>query len=292
VTAAFVRNGQVKQVAGLVGTIVGAGIATIALGLPLLVGGLGLLALTATLVVVMPEHNHRRAPADERGSWHVMLHTARAGVGAIRGKPVLVTFLGLWGVFALCSEGLDRLWEAHLLKNYTFPTFGGVDSVVWFGAINVALMLGSVILAEVVRRTVDTSDGRTAARILFAFSAVRIVGVVLFGLAGSFEVAVGAYLVSMVFRSVSQPIFTGWVNRSLDPRTRATVLSMGGQVDAAGQLTGGPVIGMIGQLLSLRAAMVAAGLALAPALPLIARAMGQERGSARPARLDQPLEVA
>ena len=220
-----------------------------------------------------------------------MVHTARAGVGAIRGKPVLVSFLGLWGVFALCTEGLDRLWEAHLLKNFTFPTFGELDSVVWFGAINVALMLGSVVVAEIVRRTLDTADGRTAARILFAFSAVRIVCVVIFGLAGSFELAVAAYLTSMVFRSVSQPIFTGWVNRSLDPRTRATVLSMGGQVDAAGQLSGGPLIGLIGQLFSLRAAMVAAGLALAPALPLIARAMGQERGSLRAARLDQPAEV-
>ncbi len=291
VGAAFIRNTQIKQIAGVVGTAVGAGIATIALGLPLLIGGLGLLALTAGLVVVMPEHNHRRAPRDERGSWHVVVGTARAGIGAIRGQPVLITFLGLWGVFALCTEGMDRLWEAHLLASFTFPTFGGLDSVVWFGAINVAFMLGSVVVAEVVRRTVDTTNGPTAARVLFVFSAVRVVGVVVFGLAGSFEVAVGAYLVSMVLRSVSQPIFTGWVNRSLDPRTRATVLSMGGQVDAAGQLTGGPLIGLIGQLVSLRAAMVAAGLVLAPALPLIARATAQEGRSTRAPRLDQPAEV-
>jgi DHA3 family tetracycline resistance protein-like MFS transporter len=50
---------------------------------------------------------------------------------------------------------------------------------------------------------------------------------------------------------------------------------MGGEVDAIGQLAGGPAIGLVGQLVSLRAAMVVAALTLVPALPLLARARRQ-----------------
>lgn len=280
---AFVRAGQVRQVAGLVGTLVGAGIATVTLGLPLVLGGAGLLAMVLFLVFAMPESPRARLSGSERGSWHVMRSTARAGATTVRGRPLLVTFLGLWFALAISTEGLDRLWEAHLLEYFAFPAFGGLDPVVWFGAINVTFMLGSVVAAEVVQRRLDGTNHRAVARALFAFTVIRIAGVVLFGLAGSFEVAVAAYVVAEIFRRVTGPIFTTWVNRSLDPATRATVLSMGGQVDAFGQLGGGPLVGAVGELASLRAAMVAAGLTLVPALPLIVRAARQEPRSAQPA---------
>ncbi len=85
------------------------------------------------------------------------------------------------------------------------------------------------------------------------------------------------YVTTEVFRRVTQPLFVGWVNRHVDPRVRATLLSMGGEVDAVGQLTGGPIIGLVAQLVSLRAAMVTVGLTLVPALPLLARARRQVR---------------
>ena len=113
------------------------------------------------------------------------------------------------------------------------------------------------------------------ARALGLISVLRIVGVVVFGLASSFELAVMGYVSAEVLRRVSGPLFTGWVNRHVDPRIRATLLSMGGEVDAIGQLSGGPAIGLVGQLFGLRAAMVAVGLTLLPALPLLARARRQ-----------------
>jgi hypothetical protein len=54
---------------------------------------------------------------------------------------------------------------------------------------------------------------------------------------------------------------------------------MGGQSNAIGQVAGGPAIGLIGTVVSLRAAMVAAGLALAPALLLYGRALRQDRST-------------
>jgi DHA3 family tetracycline resistance protein-like MFS transporter len=54
----------------------------------------------------------------------------------------------------------------------------------------------------------------------------------------------------------------------LDPKTRATVLSISGQVDAIGQVGSGPIAAVL-SLISLPIAIAFAGILLLPALPLI-----------------------
>ena len=76
-----------------------------------------------------------------------------------------------------------------------------------------------------------------------------------------------------VFRSINSPLYTTWVNQRLDPQVRATVLSMSSQVDAIGQITTGPALGLVGSLVSVRAAITASGLLLAPILGLFVRAL-------------------
>ena len=67
-----------------------------------------------------------------------------------------------------------------------------------------------------------------------------------------------------------------WVNQRIDPDVRATVLSMTGQVDAVGQIAGGPLLGLVASLLSVQTAISLSGLLLIPALPLIHRADRKE----------------
>jgi len=49
---------------------------------------------------------------------------------------------------------------------------------------------------------------------------------------------------------------------------RATVISMSSQVDAIGQIAGGPAVGLIGSLVSVRAALLTSGVILTPVLAL------------------------
>ena len=79
-----------------------------------------------------------------------------------------------------------------------------------------------------------------------------------------------------MFRQVSRPIYTAWLNQQLESRSRATVLSMSGQLDSLGQVLGGPILGVVGNA-SLRAALVVTGVSLGPALALYVRAAGQVR---------------
>jgi DHA3 family tetracycline resistance protein-like MFS transporter len=273
--SAYLRYAQLRQIGAIVGTGIGVGLASVALWIPVFVGGTLMLGLGVALALVMPERGFRRGHHAELSPVRGALGTFAGGLREIRGRPLLATLLGLSLFLALSTEGLDRLWEAHLLRYFELPTVGGLDSVVWFGAINVAFMLLSVLANQVVRRVVDVTDDGAVARALMVTTVVRIAGIVVFGLATSFGLAVAGYLGHMLFRSISGPLFTGWINRHVDPRVRATVLSMNGQVDAVGQLTGGPLIGAVAELTSLRAAMVAVGGTLLPVLPLLARARRQ-----------------
>jgi DHA3 family tetracycline resistance protein-like MFS transporter len=72
-----------------------------------------------------------------------------------------------------------------------------------------------------------------------------------------------------VTRGVIGPIYTAWVNQRLDSSARATVLSMSSQVDAIGQIAGGPSVGLIGNLVSVRAALAASAIILTPQLALL-----------------------
>jgi DHA3 family tetracycline resistance protein-like MFS transporter len=67
-----------------------------------------------------------------------------------------------------------------------------------------------------------------------------------------------------------------WVNQHVESRVRATVLSMSSQANAIGQMAGGPAVGAIGTVSSLRVALVVGALLLTPAMALYARTLRPE----------------
>jgi MFS transporter, DHA3 family, tetracycline resistance protein len=77
---------------------------------------------------------------------------------------------------------------------------------------------------------------------------------------------VAAYLVvEEVLRPVFDPLISGWMVGRIEPSVRATALSARDMFDSGGQIIGGPGIGAIGTLASIRAALLAGAAALAPA---------------------------
>jgi MFS transporter, DHA3 family, tetracycline resistance protein len=252
----YMRGAQAGQIGTLIGIGASVAIASIQLNLALITGGALFVLLGVFLVMVMPENNFRRVPASERSSWQSMGDSLRGGLGAVRGSPVLITLLIVYAIWGAASEGLDRLWEAHLLANFTFPSLGDLDMIVWFGIINAVAMLLSLGATEVVRRTVDTDSHIAAAKALLAINILMSISVLVFALAGNFMLALAAFWATATLRRVNEPIYAAWLNQNLTPRIRATVFSMAGQADSFGQIAFGPVIGIVATLASLRAAMV------------------------------------
>jgi DHA3 family tetracycline resistance protein-like MFS transporter len=89
-----------------------------------------------------------------------------------------------------------------------------------------------------------------------------------FALSGQFWTAIGFMLLFDTLRTITFPLSEAFVNHYVDSKVRATVLSMTGQIDAFGQMSGGPIIGYVGRLFSMPAAILAAAGILLPTVPL------------------------
>jgi len=275
---AFLRSNQVDQIASLAGIGLGVLLGSLQISLPIQIGGLLIALLCLFLALFMPETGFKPAPSEERDSWQKLAHTFREGVATVRARPALLTILSIGLVYGLYSEGYDRLWTKHILDQFTFPLAGQLQPVFWFGLIRAVGMILSVGAVELVRRKVRTEQPVAVARASWAISAVLVISLFSFALAKTMLVAVCAiWLISMA-RNVIDPLYTAWVNQRLDSRVRATVLSMSGQVDAIGQVAGGPLVGVIGSQISVQAALIASALTLSPVLLLYPRAIRINEG--------------
>jgi MFS transporter, DHA3 family, tetracycline resistance protein len=269
----YLRGEQADYLGSFLGVFASALLATVALNLPLLIGGAFAVALGATLVFLMRERSFRPAPREGLSEWAHAGATARGGVRLVRGHPALLILLAVAVFFGMSGEGFDRLWEAHLLKDIGLPAFAGLEPVLWFGLINAGTLVLSYLAAEVLGRALDVGNVAVAARLLFVLNALTIVGVLAFALAGSFAFALGAFWFASLTRKLFYPLYLTWVNRGLDPNVRATVISISNQANSLGELAGGPVVGAVGTLASIRAALATAALVLSPALFLYGRAI-------------------
>lgn len=96
-----------------------------------------------------------------------------------------------------------------------------------------------------------------------------------FALSPIFSLTILLYWIISMLRNLAIPLYTAWVNQKLDSKVRATVHSMAGQVDAIGQIAGGPSVGLMARFVSVIAAITTSGLLLVPALLLVGRANSQ-----------------
>ncbi len=289
---ALLRGGQVGGVAGFVGIFAAVGTASVRLALPLLIAGALFAVFAAYLAATMREPGFQRpprhggetspgAPDRDRGpAWLLRTReavreiggTARDGARVVRHRPLALTIVAVAAIYGGHTEGFDRLWQAHFLGPIGLPDLGGLDPIVWFGVAEASATLLGVGAAEVLRRRLDPTQPAAAVRALFGLEVTMMAAVATFALAGGFGLALVAFLVASTARGLVTPVYTAWINRGVEPRVRATVLSLSAQADALGQFTVGPGLGAIGSLFGLRAALTAAGLALTPAVLLYGRA--------------------
>ena len=110
----------------------------------------------------------------------------------------------------------------------------------------------------------------------------QVAATCVFAFASGLPLAVGALLAGSAVGSVTQPLYRAWLTSNIEPRVRATVLSMHSLCNAGGQIGGGPVIGAIGSLFSIPVALVTGSAFLLPNVVLYLRAGVAHRGAAIP----------
>jgi len=272
---AYLRSAQLARVVSLFGIAASVGLGLVALWLPIVVGGCVIVAVGVALAVLMPETGFKPAERGEaEGAARVMVRTGLTGARLVRRRPLLLLILAISASWGAWSEGYDRLSDAHLLRDVGLPSFFGLSFVVWFGLISAASLLLAIFVARPANRRLEQVGQLTVTWVLLGLDVVLIASVVLFGLASAFWLALVAMLFVNVARSLAMPLFTSWLNQSIENSSvRATVMSITSQADAVGQWTGGPAIGAIGNAFGIRAALVTGAFFLSPAVALYGRAL-------------------
>jgi len=268
----FIRATQIGLFASLIGMGLAALVGVNNVAMPLRVGSTGVLLIGIILALIMPETGFHPAPREDRNTWQHMWHTFKQGVDTVRGRPHLmnIVFVGLF--YGIYSEGFDRLWVKHLLDTFDLPIIFGNNEVAFFSVLRIAGTLLTIFAVRYVEKRVDSSSPLAIGRAVLAVTAGISIAMFGFALSKVLALTLVMYLIIDALRDVHIPLQTAWVNQKLDSKVRATVHSMFGQVDAVGQMLGGPIVAVIAAVGSAVASLVTSSLLLSPALFFIRRA--------------------
>lgn len=276
----FLRGTQMGLFASLIGMGAAMFVGANNVAMPLRVGSLGVVLIGVALAFIMPETGFHPTPREDRNTWQHMWHTFNQGVKAVRSKPRLmnIVFIGLF--YGLYSEGFDRLWVKHLLDHFELPVIFGNNQVAFFAALRVAGTILTILAVRFVEKRVDSTSPLAIGRAVLVVTGAISAALLGFAISPFLYLSLGLYLVISVLRNVQTPLQTAWINQKLDSQVRATVHSMFGQVDAIGQVMGGPIVAVIASVASAVASLVTSGLLLIPALFFVSRANSQSANGA------------
>ena len=275
VGAIFLRGARWGQAGAVVGLLLQVAVGTQSLRAGVILGGVFTILCGIGCVLFMPETGFRRH-ATRSGITPLaqMRTTAVAGARFAWAAPVIVLLAGAELFMGASSEAFDRLKEAHFLRDLGLPAVGSLDPVVWFGIFWLVGMLLNIAAIGSLIRSVERGGRQTVAYFLFGFTAIELVAMLVFALTGHVWVAIVALLGVFLCRNMAGPLYDTWLNAQItDSSVRATVISLTGQANAVGQAGGGPVLGAIGNVWGIRAALATGALAMGPALGLYARAI-------------------
>jgi DHA3 family tetracycline resistance protein-like MFS transporter len=266
---AFIKGQQAGQAGTFVGIALSMILANIDIRLPIIIGGILYSSQAVFLAIFMPEDNFTPTPIKKRETFRSMKAALVMGSRLVRKNSVLLLAMIIGIIFGMSSEGLDRLWTPYLV-GFSFPAFGNLKPVVWFGIISMAASIMAIIMSEIIRRNTDVRDHRSTARTLFLISSFLILAMIIFGTAGNFSLVALAYCFVYMFKENVGPIYDSWVNQNVETNVRATIFSMCSQMNSFGQIFGGPILGMIASLFAIKTSLIVSGLILVPSLFLFA----------------------
>ncbi len=286
----FLQAARVGQAGAVVGLVLQVAVGAASLRAGVAIGGVFTIACGLACIPLMQEHGFRPTPKERRLSpVREMRTTAAAGARYARAAPVILLLVAVAVFMGASSEGFDRLKEAHFLRDVGLPAIGSLSPVVWFGIFSLVGMVNGLVGTTLLIRRVERRGRATISSSLLCCAAFELTAMLVFALAWSPWAAVAGLLGVFLARALADPLYTIWLNEQVtDSRVRATVFSISGQGDAIGQAAGGPVLGVIGNVWGIRAALAAGSLAIVPALGLYGRALAHHGAEPKLKELPQP----
>lgn len=250
------------------------------INLPIIIGGLCMIGLAVFLIIFMREENFKPLDKLERTS---TLESIKSSMGKIifhTKTSFIIRMLFLIALFVgFYSEGFDRLWISHFLEVSNLATLTEEKLVFIMGGIQFIVVLVSFAALHLINRSRIHQNLRHIYVALFLGSLFIIAALI--GFASSTYVIglLAFYIIIQVTRQVMYPLEDIWLNKVIsDSSTRATFFSVKGQVDAIGQIGGGPVIGYIASSYTVKTAIIVSAILLTPVLFLYNTILKKSKG--------------
>lgn len=254
----FLKGARYGSVGSFLGIIVSVLIATaFSVQMAILIAG-GLLVVIAMISLrIVPETKFVRMASEEATGFQQMLRALKSGFAQIKGNSILLGLAAITLFVGLASEGFDRLWGAHFIEGFQLDA---EEAVCWFGAFYaIAFLLNIGIL-----KVVETYVKKRFTDVLLVMNGLLVLTMLLFAMSEAFLLAIVLYWVIASLRAVNAPLITVVTNQQLQSQGRATALSMYGQLDAFGQVAGGPLVGMVALYTSIQGGIMMSALLIIP----------------------------
>ena len=252
----YIKGAQAGQIGAFIGIVLSTVIANFSVRLPIIVSGVLFIILALFLWLYMPENNFKPSAPGDLNTFKKMVYTFKSGLKFVKSKSIIMILLAVTLFYGLSSEGYDRLSNAHFLQDTTLPKLGNLSSVTWFGIFGILGMILSFIVMHFMAKNLKNEDNRKNGKLLLCINILYISSMLIFALTRNFSLMLIAYLATNTFRIINEPIFSAWLNGHIDDNSRATVLSINGQMNSLGQILGGPIIGIIATNISVSIGIV------------------------------------
>lgn len=261
---AFFLGQRASFLGRIVGPIIALFLSLYSLPMVLFVTGIGFFIFSISAYFWMSEKGFHRGD-QERHFWA----TFREGWGLVRVYRLLFFVLLVSIFYGFASEGFDRLWNKIFLDTFALPKVGPFDDTFWWSMFGILTQVGGMALNIGLSKVLDTTSATSITKALIFLTTVLIFSILGFAMTSSFVLAIFFYLVSRSIRRLLDPLLTTWTNLYAPPQTRATILSFSSQSHSLGEISGGPIVGAIGQKISATMAVVTAAFLLMPTLPVL-----------------------
>lgn len=223
----------------------------------IMVAGSLLIFIAIVSSIIVPETKFIRLSHDTSSPFAQMKHALTLGLSQIKRHRMLRYIAWVTLFIGLASEGFDRLWGAHVIEGFQLDE---EQAVYWFGALFAIAYILNILLLRWIERYVTKSY----ATVLLWLNVLLMIALISFAYTAQFFLAVAFYWLISALRETNEPVLAVMINQRLPSQGRATTLSMFGQVDALGQIAGGPIIGLLALYTSVADGIAATALLLLP----------------------------
>lgn len=241
----FLKAMKLEQISAVLGIVIGVYLGNFSLNIPIIVGGSGLLILAIYLYVFMGERPFEKIKRDELSTYGKMVATFKEGLKHITNNKVLSMLLIVAIFYGLHSEGFDRLWTIHLVKDIGIPKNINLNEISYVGIVNIVAALISIFLLDYVDKKLEKKNTDKKIILLFVFNLVTSLSICAFAFSINFICGITFYWISIIFTKLNAPLYNAIIVRNSPESYQATIISTYGQINSLGQIIGGPFIGYI-----------------------------------------------